>query len=246
LSGFLFFVTIAIPWVSEWDWPHRHYVNGLLVATVGLVMYIGFRHRSQTVEKSGIVAYEEPFEVDRTKEVLAECESEYRYYGISFASVREQVLRWHEKHQHCKLRLLVADPDWAETLQFQARHELGFTGPEDRLTAEQKRIIDEHVEGSQARIRETLLEVRKLNRYANRVEVRLHRERLRIWMHLVDEHTVYLGVLRQKESGRQAPMLVLERKKKWSLFDHYAQEWDSMWDLSKEYPLESAASGAAK
>jgi hypothetical protein len=215
------------------------------VAGVGVVVYLGTRHRSQTVEKSGIVAYEEPFEVDRTREVLADCEREYRYYGVSFASVREQVLRWHETHQQCKLRLLVSDPGCDEALEFQARHEMGFTGPEDRLTADQKTRIAEHVEASKARIRETLHELKKLNRYGNRVQVRLHGEKLRIWMHLVDAHTLYLGVLRQNEIGRKAPMLVLERKKKWSLFDHYAQEWDSMWDVSKEHPLESAAPGEA-
>lgn len=183
---------------------------------------------------SGISRYFQHFPPEANKEMLASVRKDYCYLGISFTSVFPQFRQWYEGRPPAgaRIRILLTHPDASEALEFQARYQWDLF--QTAAAARDRQRIADTVEGVQRAIRSTCSLLAALPDSASHIEVRFHREKLRKWMHLVDGEFLYLGVLHKGDSGLNAPVAVFRRRQaKWSLFDHYAEEWDSLWELAE-------------
>jgi hypothetical protein len=140
---------------------------------------------------------------------------------------------WHDSELkgNVRIRLLLTDPEATEILEFQARYERDLFRPS--LSAEEQRFVSDTVTRVRSATQFTLNTLATLSPRAPRVEVRLHREKLRNWMHAVDGKQLYVGMLRKGETGLQSPVIVLKpRHDHWSVFDHYVEEFESIWEIA--------------
>ncbi len=195
---------------------------------------------------SGVSRYFERFPTESNREVLAGVRKQYCYLGISFASAFPQFRQWYESQPPAgvRIRILLTDPSAVEVLEFQARYQTGLF--QQNLSPEERRRIDDAVAGVRMAIRSTCRLLSALPDSATHIEVRLHREKLREWMYQVDGNLLYLGLLRKGENGLEAPVAVFRRKQdKWSLFDHFAEEWESLWEAAEAGTKAPGAGGAA-
>jgi len=237
---------VALIWQSGVEYA-VHLAMGLIAIVGAILIFLGWRSR-HTVSYSGIVHYHESFEAIASREVFREAKRQYSYLGISFSSIKQPFLSWYEEDRKpgCKIRLLLTDPSSksVETLRFQARHRLGLFDP--TLTAEQSKSVEAAAEEDRINTLATLQTLSGLKGAADNIEVRLQSDKLRMWMHLLDEGTIYLGVMRPSERGLQGPVLLLQRRKNWSLFDYYEQMYESMWAMATPYPLNKPPQGKSK
>jgi len=216
-----------------WQSPYRSYIIAgaalLLLSCLLLELHKG----RISVLFSGVSKFYQTFPEDQNRTVFPAVEGEYCYLGISFTSVLNTFRSWHDSERRgaVRVRLLLTDPEADDVLKFQARYEHGLLKPE--LTAEERRRLDETVARAKNAINLTLHSLAALRSGSNQIEVRLHREKLREWMHLVDGSLLYVGLLRVGETGQRCQVIVLKKRRRWSMFDHYCEQLESIWNVAK-------------
>jgi len=210
-------------------------VAGLLLATAAL---LNTGLRIQAFVRSGLVRFFRTFPAAANYAVFGRVTSDFCYLGVSFDTSFSQFENWYQIHRPAtakRIRLLLVDPGATEVLEFLARHH-GI--PPERLpgaVAADKAKIDAGIKA--------LLAEPDADRL---IQIRLHRERLRYWMHMVDGHTVWAGLLPQGRPGIEAPVMVLKpRLGEWTLFDLFKEEFEELWATSTpvKSPGPSLASG---
>jgi hypothetical protein len=218
-------LSLWIGWESHW----RPWVMGItLAAAIGALLAEGM----QSVKGaffSGVKKVDEAFTEAKNTAVFESIDFEYRYLGISFSSSIIPFKSWyeHQKRGRVRLRILLTDPSADDALEFQARYEKNLLS--EHLNDQEQRVVRETVQKSKDAIRWALEELALLPAADPAPEIRLHREKLREWMHFVDNR-LYLGVLRAGISGTISPVVVMSpRNSHWSLYDHFREEWDSLW-----------------
>jgi hypothetical protein len=214
----------------------------LIIVTVLFVLTFIIEHQKDrvTVLFSGIKRYYTSFELSENAGVFDRVHKSYKYYGISFESVKPAFSNWYlyGRRGTSKIQILLADPDVKddEILKFQARYEIDAF--QDHLTPEQQERIDRIVERAKQAISSTLATLATLPGSDTDIEVRLHRNRTRRWTHEVDDELLYLGMLKRGESGMNSPVLLLKRPQKhWTLFNHHHDGWEGLWQASRPVSL---------
>jgi hypothetical protein len=227
-------VASSIGLLAIWESPYRIPAIVIVCAVSAILLIAELQRDRISVLFSGIKHFHRSFPVHRNQVVLRSVRSEYRYLGVSFASVLTDFRVWFERERpaKAKVKLLLSDPDLPDVLAFQARFERGLLKP-DLSETEEKEIV-ETVTRVRHSIRLTLETIRSMEGGAGAIEVRLHKERLRHWAALVDDGHAVVGLLRRGETGLRCPVVELARRYgKWGLYDHYAEEWDAMWESAK-------------
>lgn len=189
---------------------------------------------------SGTSRYFKSFPPESNNQVMAKVQQQYCYLGISFSSILPQFRSWYESKPPAgvKVQILLTDPQADEILEFQARYQLGLL--QQNLKPDDRERVEAMVSGVKAAIQSTCSILSALRDSGSHIEVRFHREKLRKWMQQVDGQRLYVGILHKGENGLNAPVLVLRHKEDiWSLFDHYTEEWESLWESAA--PLHKAA-----
>jgi len=179
---------------------------------------------------SGMKRYYQQFPPQHNAEIFRRVQREYCYLGISFRTVFAEFEHWYRRECRPETRvcLLVADPEDSGLLEYQARFQLGYSKTD--LTAEQSRQVSAKISSTSAAIRNTLQLIATLPDAGSHIEVRFHREHLRKWMYLIDGREVYVGLLQHGKDGLDGPVMVLgEGRQAWTLFQHFQEEWDSLW-----------------
>jgi len=216
-----------------WESPYR---SPIMVATVtlavlGLLVEV---HRDRvSVFFAGVRKLHSSFPQEMNKKVLSEIQSEYCYLGIAFTTVANAFRSWYESDRkaNVRIRILLTDPDALDVLEFQARYEHNLF--KNQLSTEEQRLVEQTMRRAQDAIKLTLDLFNTLPPNVPSIEIRFHREKLRKWMHFVNGDTLYLGILRAGESGLRSPAIVLGAvRNRWSLYDHYVEEIQSLWSSS--------------
>lgn len=251
VSAGLGIVAVVLALVQQ---PYQQYIligSGVLFGFLGL---LGLYRYRLTVRLRGrlegvISSLHEirSFPLEANAEVFRSVTSDYCYLGITFASVLPAFRGWFEgeKKGTPKISLLLADPNNDNLLEYQARYELGlFHNP---LSREEQDKVARIVARTKAATHHTLQELNILPQAAGQIEVRFHHEKLRKWSHYVNNNEIYVGILRKGESGFKAPVLVFQpRPGQWTLFDHFHEEWESLWKEAKPAEADRAdATGKA-
>jgi hypothetical protein len=195
---------------------------------------------------SGISKFYRSFPQELNQGVFKQVQNEYCYLGITFSSVLNAFRAWHDSELkgNVRIRLLLTDPEATDVLEFQARYERDLFGRS--LSAEEQRFVSDSVTRVKNASQLTLSTLATLSPRAPGIEVRLHREKLRKWMHAVDGQQLYVGMLRKGETGLQSPVIVLKpRHGKWSIFNHYLEEFESIWENAKEVTIANAGARSA-
>ena len=215
-----------------WESPWRPWCMAAILALSVLFYVLELKKDRLTVLVSGAHRYIRSFSVDDNSVVFDSIQKEYCYFGISFDSVKTAFLSWYvdRRRGDCKIRLLLMNPDADELLHFQARYEKKFFGKD--LTSAEQEIIDNIVERTKLAIRSTLQSLATLPTAPANIEIKFHQNCAREWTHEVDNQILYLGMLRSGSRGLDAPVLLLKRRKYWSMFDHYHDGWESLWERS--------------
>jgi len=180
---------------------------------------------------AGITRLYHSFPVESNAQVFRGVETEYCYLGVGFTTVMNAFRSWYESERkgNVRIRLLLTDPEAADVLEFQARYERNLFKRD--LSAEERKLIDDTARRARDAITLTLDLLATLPPSSQPIELRFHREKLRKWMHFVNGSRLYVGLLRAGESGLNSPVVVLKpRDRRWSLFDHYREEWESLWE----------------
>jgi hypothetical protein len=67
------------------------------------------------------------------------------------------------------------------------------------------------------------------------MHIRIYDEFVPWWMYFLDEEKLFLGVFPKGESGLEAPVLVMERNRKYpSIFDPFMKIFERLWDEAKD------------
>jgi len=195
---------------------------GMLVATAALLR-TGLR--VQALVRSGVVRFFRSFPVPANYAVFSGVKSQFCYLGVSFDTAFSQFEDWYRFHRVPtvrRIRILLVDPAATEVLEFQSRH---HGAPAEKLA--------EAVAADQARIDARVKALFALPDADRLIEVRLHRQPLRHWIHMVDGATIWAGLLPQGSPGLEAPVMVLKpRAGQWTLFDLYKEEFEALWTVS--------------
>lgn len=231
---------LALP--AVWEFEHRYVVVGAAIALVALLAALEHNWHRMSVFFAGLRRYHQKFGVEKNRKVFAQVEREYCYLGVSFTSVLPSYRDWVEngKARQRTTRLLLADPEAAERLWMLACHERGYAP--GQLDDRQRQEVESAAVATAAAIRTTLASMAAFNAAGVPVEVRLHQEKLNVWMHRVDGELMYVGMLRPRESGLHGPVLELARRRAWSVFDHFSDEWESAWQAAARLDLRTAGS----
>jgi hypothetical protein len=204
----------------------------VLVAFFSVVFVAAEMQRDRvSVLFSGISRFYRSFPEEKNKEVFQQVKNEYCYFGVTFSSVINAFRAWHESELkgNVRIRLLLLDPEATDVLQFQARVEKDLFKP--ALSPEEQKFIDDTVDRVRNATKLTLGYLATLPAHSAQIEVRLHREKVRYWMHLVNGNRLYVGLLRKGETGLVAPVLLLKpRSEHWGLFDCYKEQWETIWE----------------
>jgi hypothetical protein len=206
----------------------------MLLATAALLR-TGFR--VQALVRSGLVRFFRSFPVAANYPIFGGVKSEFCYLGVSFDTAFSQFENWYRFHRVASvrsIRILLVDPGATEVLEFQARH---HGAPEEKVA--------ESVAADQVRIEARLKALVALPDSDRLIQVRLHREPLRHWMHMVDGASVWAGLLPQGRPGLEAPVMILKpRAREWTLFDLYREEFEALWAVST--PVSAMRAAAPK
>ena len=233
--------------IALWDSPWRNATIVFTLVTSALFFVIEVYKDRVSVVFSGLRRFHRTFPVQQNPRVFEGVQSEYGYLGVSFASVLVTFRAWCEKGKagNVKIRLLLTDPEAVEALEFQARSECGIW--QSSLSEEQNDIITRSVRKVQDAIRLTVDSVRAMAPAGPHIEIRYHREKLRKWMHTINGDLLYVGLLRNAESGLFCPVIELKKRHgKWSLFDHYHDEWEALWEAATPVPLKTSEGRAPR
>jgi hypothetical protein len=216
--------------LAGWVSPYRAVLMVAVLILTALFLLLELEQGRVSVFFTGLSRYYPSFGQNQTEVVLKAVETEYCYFGISFSTVLNSFRQWYEAERRGNIgvRLLLLDPQATEILEFQARCEYGLLGGD--LSTQEAKLIHDTVQRSQAAITHALSTLATLKEGTAKVEVRFHREKVRHWIHLVDNAVAYVGLLRNGENGLTAPVLMLKpRFHKWNLFNCYQEEWQSIW-----------------
>lgn len=230
LGAFAGIISLIVVWESRY---RVAVIAGIIVLSV-VFMLAELQKDRLSILFSGISKFYSSFSPALNEAVFQQVQSEYCYLGITFSSVLSAFRAWHDSELkgNVHIRLLLTDPEATELLEFQARYERDLFQPS--LSVEEKRFIAETVERVKSATEFTLKTVETLPPRAPKVEVRLHRERLREWVHIVDKKHLYLGMLRKGETGLQSPVIVMQpRHGKWTVFNHHLEKFESIWENAK-------------
>jgi hypothetical protein len=223
--------------LGTWDSPWRAVLMTAVV--VVCIAFFLFEHQKErvTVLFSGVKRYYESFSASRNADVFDQVHKQYRYFGITFDSVKNSFAEWYRTKRQGSptIQILLSDPTAREILEFQARYETDLLV--DPLTAEQQERIQRIVARSIQNIHSTLAALAVLPDAASNIEVRFHKDRARRWTHEVDSETLYLGLLRRGSTGMNSSVMVLTRRKSWTLFDHHHDGWEGLWQASTKVDL---------
>jgi len=220
--------------LAIWESVHRVWLMGVVVMLAAAFFLLELAQERISVLVSGVSRFYRSFPHERNREVFAGVKKEYCYLGLSFTSVGNAFREWYETERrgNVRVRLLLLDPEEMEVATFQARYEHDLF--DEKLTGQQEKLISETVQRLQQATRLTAKMLASLPPGGPKVEVRLHRERIRKWMHIVDGEELYMGVLQRGASGLSAPVVVVKpRHGKWTLFNHYRETWESIWAEAK-------------
>jgi len=223
--------------LALWESPFR---TPIMAATVVLTLlfFVLEIHRDRlSILFAGIIAFHRSFPQQKNADVFRQVETEYCYLGIGFTTVMNIFRAWYETERkgNVRIRLLLTDPDCSEALEFQARYEHAIFKPD--VSPEERKLLDDTARRGRDSIVLALDLLATLPSLSSAVEVRFHREKIRKWVHFINGNLLYVGVLRSGESGLNSPVMVLRPRNHWSLFDHYREEWESLWSSARSNTL---------
>ena len=221
--------------LALWESRYRTPVMlGVIVLSIAFVLAELQKDRV-SVLFSGISKFYRSFPQELNQGVFKQVQNEYCYLGITFSSVLNAFRAWHDSELkgNVRIRLLLTDPEATELLEFQARYERDLFRPS--LSAEEQRFVSDTVARVKSATQLTLNTLATLPQRGSKIEVRLHKERLRQWMHIVDKEHLYLGMLHKGQTGLQSPVVALKvRHGHWTVFDHYLEVFDGIWENARE------------
>lgn len=239
-ASFLGAIAGILSLLVVWNSPWRYAVIALVVLLCIGGLFVEAHQGRLSALFSGVSSYYTKFAPGQNREVFRQVNSEYHYLGISFTTVFADFQAWYESEMKAsvRIRLLLTDPQAQDLLEFQARFEKGWFDPQ--LTPEQQAEVSQRARNTARAIELAIQRLAGLRNSAAHIEVRLHREKLRKWAHVVDTKKVYVGLLRKGESGIEAPVLVLvPRQGHWTMFNQQIEEWESIWTAAT--PASSAS-----
>jgi hypothetical protein len=226
---------------ERYRWPLLAGITVLIV----LFLILEIQTDRLSVFFAGMAKFYRTFPERSNAEVFQAIGSEYVYMGVGFTTVMVPFRSWYEgdRKANVRIRLLLTDPSASDVLEFQARYEHNLLNKD--LTEAQRKLVDDTARRGRDAITYTLDLLSTMPSPSGVLEVRLHRERIRRWMHFVDGNTLYVGVLRAGESGLNSPVMVLKPSpSRWSLFDHFREELESTWEGSRPVQIGTKTVGA--
>ena len=202
---------------GEWDWHSGPHVAALTMAFCGAVA----AKLIQELRKrwhAGIFHFTNNQRAADAGFYLRQVTASYLYLGHSFASSISEFKKRRGPGgmaADSRIRLLLADPDDANSIGFLAEIHYPRLDPVSMRREQRRRIL-------------TTLEY--VAHLGNLVEVRTHKERLRCWLHLIDGKTMVFGLVPSGSTGEVAPAITLEPvKNRWTLFDHLNDWVETLW-----------------
>jgi hypothetical protein len=211
---------------------HKHWwaagAGGLLI----ILLWIESKRHHLSRFAAGVQDFIKIFPEHRSIEVMDDVQDSYMYLGVSLDTVSNALANWFENHPHkgrVRIRLLLTDPEAPEVWVRQPAYERKPGTPEAELEA-----VAADWRKAQA---VALRKVSALPGVKEPVSLCYHREALHEFMHLVDGDQLYVGLLRRGVSNRECPVVVLKKRGDISLFHHYADWFEFLWEQGRKAEL---------
>lgn len=208
-------------------------VAAAFIIASAVILYRKYR-RFFKLRGAGVTGYYYTFEDAENKEVFSKCKRSFRYVGISGASFFRFFKEWQETRPDVTARLLLADPTSANL-----ERQVGFregVGLEEEPSLNLSGRINEAAETERKRIALGIAQIKGLDALKKgQVDVRLHDEFLPWWMYIIDDETIYLGILEKGKDGSKSPVIVITKIEGHpSPFDVFYNLWVVLWLKAKK------------
>jgi hypothetical protein len=192
--------------------------------------------RKFKVFHSGAQGYYYSFPPEDNKKAWEGVKRSFCYLGISTNTFNNELLDFMKTEQgkNLEYRFLLLNPTNNEVIQQQEAFKNGYKDLA-LIDATKKEKLKKDVENTKKNI---LLCIEKIrNTDAGNVTIKFFDEFLPWWMYVFDERKIFLGLLEFGKSGRESPLVVLEKNEKYfTLFDAFMNNWNRMWDSATESP----------
>jgi hypothetical protein len=205
------------------------YLVILLIAVILFLLLVKYR-RMFKVLSSGARQYYFTFPTSQNSKVWKESSRSLYYLGVSADSIglREFIdyINGLPQSSSQAFRFLLMDPA-SSALAQQRAHQKDKNPTDPEIAAE--------VEADRTRIQSSIALLKTSYAYKNgRLQIKLYNEFVPWWMYVVNEEKLFLGVLPKGDSGRDAPVLIMEHNRKYpSIFDPFFKMWERLWDEAK-------------
>ncbi len=208
---------------------------GMITATCLFLAYmiaVKYRRLIKLIRAGG-TGYYYSFDIESNYDVLKSAGNEFCYLGISGNSILELFRRYISENRGLgRYRFLLMNPD-ASSLRRQVAFEKGVGLDVDLQSLNEMLTgaIESEVAAARKAIRGAIEVLRSLHLYREgKLEIRLYDAFIPWWMHIVDNRTIYLGVLEKGKRGLGCPVMTLTRHPEFaSPFDPFKNTWDNMW-----------------
>jgi hypothetical protein len=225
--------------LALWNSPYRGLLMALAIALPLATAAVELQKDRITIFFTGIRKYYRTFPVEKNTAIFSDVKNEYCYFGVSFASVLNSFRIWYgspQRRANVHIRLLLVDPDADDVLEFQARYEQNLW--DTNLTGPQRKALDDTIRRVKDSIALVIDTLATLPPSVPPIEVYFHKERVRKWMHIINDEVLYVGMLPLGNDGLQAPVIELAKESKhWRLFDYYYDEWESIFKTARQVKI---------
>lgn len=197
-----------------------------VIVGIAFLFLVKYR-RFLRVLSSGARRYYFTFPSSENEKVWPLATRSFKYLGISADSIGlRQFLDWTSRlpgNSSLTFSFLLMSPE-GNAIALQKAHQ------KDRLPDDAE--VRAAAEADRERIRSSITLLKTSPLYsAGRLQIRLYDEFVPWWMYVLDDDKVLLGILPRGGSGLEAPVLAMQRNKKYpSMFDPFMNTWERMWE----------------
>ncbi len=200
-------------------------ICALILIPYPIIAYFFKKYKKLSeLKKSGIIGYCEKFDSKTDCDIFNKeslVKETFCYFGASTNTILELLKEWTAYNPTISVfKFLLINPESKE-LKKQIAFERNI--PESM-------VADEVIETEIIRIESAIKVLKDLRPYKeSKMEIRLYSNFVPCWFYLIDERTIYLGIMEKGKRSNQSVIITEKLNDNSTLFDVYKNTWDCIW-----------------
>lgn len=193
--------------------------------------------RKLKVFHSGTQGYYYSFLLEENKKIWKGISTQFSYLGVSANTIIDDLIEYLNSDKGQKIeeyKFLLMNPENETLIGKQESFKLGYY--ESSLGIEEKKILAAEVQSTKGRIISNVNKIKNTIPYKNgRIQIRYFNEFLPWWMYVFDMNKIFVGLLEFRKSGRNCPLLILEKDvNHFNFYNGFENNWNRIWKNSTD------------